>query len=84
MLQIFFSGPHKWHSYSGDNTKKIWTHRFLAKPKRIAAGDLEGTVRPHGVQGDALLKEWVGTPLTILFFVPIKHAKTVIIRVNIG
>ena len=23
---------------SGNNTEKIWAHRFLAKPKRIAAG----------------------------------------------
>ena len=42
--------------------KKIWAHWFLAKPKTIAAGGFGGTVRPQGVQGDALLKEWVGTP----------------------
>ena len=28
---------------SGDTTKKIWAHRFLAKPKAIAVGALGGS-----------------------------------------
>ena len=27
---------------TGENTEKIWAHRFLAKPKAIAAGGLGG------------------------------------------
>ena len=51
-----------WSHDQGIIQKKIWVHWFLAKPKPIAAGGLGGTERPQGVQGDALLKEWVGTP----------------------
>ena len=35
---------------SGDNPEKIWVHQFLAKPKRIAAGGMEGDrgIKPPG------------------------------------
>ena len=48
---------------TGDNTEKMWVQQFLAKPKLIAAGGLGG----GGVQGNALVKEWVRNPKTILF-----------------
>ena len=51
--------------------KKIWAHRFLAKPK-TAKNDCSWG---RGVQGDTL-------PCPLVFC--IKHAKTVIVRVNIG
>ena len=43
---------------TGDNTEKIWAHRFLTNPKTIAAGDLGGVAS----QGDALVKTWVQSP----------------------
>lgn len=63
-------------------SEKIWVHRFLAKPKRIAAGGMERDrgINPQVVQGDAL----VGAKPPIFLFFCIKHAKTVIDRVNIG
>ena len=30
--------------HTGDNTEKIWVHRFLVKPKTIAAGGLGGVM----------------------------------------
>ena len=48
---------------TGDNTKKIWVHWFLAKARAIAAEDLGGAVTlAGGVQGDSLLKAWVRNP----------------------
>ena len=32
------------HIKSGNNTEKIWAHRFLAKPKTIETGGLGGAV----------------------------------------
>ena len=46
-------------TFAGDNTEKIWAHRFLAQPKAISTGCLGEAVSPPGVQGDALVKEWV-------------------------
>ena len=43
---------------AGDNTEKMWVHRFSAKPKMIAVGDLG----VQCVQGDALVKAWVQNP----------------------
>ena len=65
--------------WSGDKKEKIWAHWFLAKPKTIAAG----VWWAQGVQGDAMVKIWVQSPWTIVFF-PIKHARAVNVRVNIG
>ena len=59
---------------TGDNTEKIWVHRFLTKPKAIAAGGLVGAVK------GSLVKAWVRSPRTIFF--RIKHVK--IVRVNLG
>ena len=38
-------------SLTGDNTEKIWVHRFLAKPKTIAIGGLAGAVSHPGGPG---------------------------------
>ena len=43
-------------SCTGDNTEKIWAHRFLSEPKTVAAGDLSGTVSLLEAQGDDLVK----------------------------
>ena len=62
--------------------------RFLAKPKMIAAGGLSGAV--HLPEGPGrCLGEGVGAkpPNNVVFvfvFFRIKHADTVIVRVNIG
>ena len=69
----------------GDNTEKIWAHRFLAKPNTIAAGGLGGAVRPPGDPGRCLGEGVSVKPLNnFVFFFRIKHAKTVIVSVNIG
>ena len=52
---------------TGDNTEKIWVHRFSAKPKTITAGALGEAVSPQGALGDALVKVWVQSPWTIFF-----------------
>ena len=43
----------KWFekSLTGDNTEKIWVHRFLEKPNKIAAGGLGGAVSPPECPG---------------------------------
>ena len=51
----------------GDNTEKIWVHRFLTKPKTIAASGLVEAVSHQGVHGDTLVKAWVRSPRTIFF-----------------
>ena len=62
----------------------MWAHRFLAKPKTIAGGGLEGAVSPPGGSGRCL-GEGVGVELPNNFvFFRIQYAKTVIVRVNIG
>ena len=68
---------------SGDNTEKILVHQFLEEPNKIAAGGLGGVGTSQSVQGDVLLKAWVQSRETFFFF-RIKHAKTVIVKVNIG
>ena len=69
---------------SRDNTEKIWAHRFLAKPKTIKAGGLGGAVSPPEGLGQCL-GEGVGeNPLNSFSFFLVKHAKVVIVRVNIG
>ena len=51
--------------YAGNNTEKIWTHRFLAKPKTIETGGLGGAVWGPG----QCLGERVGpNPLDNFFF----------------
>ena len=66
------------HTAEG-NTEKMWIHRFLAKPKTIAAGGLGGAVStPEGPR-----QCLVGAKLPNNFF-RIKHAKTVIVSMNIG
>ena len=66
---------------SGDNTEKIWAHRFLAKPEMIATGSLGGAGGP----GLFLHEGKDVKPLNnFVFFFHIKHAETVIVRVNIG
>ena len=52
---------------SGDNAKKIWAHRFLAKPKMIAAGGLEGAVSPPGGPRQCP-GEGVGAKIQTIFF----------------
>ena len=56
----------------GENTEKIWAHRFLEKPKMIEAGGPGRAVSPpsplNGVQGDALVNMWVQIPWTIFLF----------------
>ena len=64
----------------GDTTEKIWVHRFLAKPKTIAAGGLGGAVTPGP---ERQLVEGVGVKPPNNFFC-IKHDKTVIARMNVG
>ena len=54
---------------SGDNTEKIWAHRFLTKAKTISTRGLVGAVSRQWVHGDALVKVWVRSPQTIFFFV---------------
>ena len=39
---------------AGDNTEKIWTHRFLANSKMIAAGGSGGAVSLPGGLGQCL------------------------------
>ena len=51
-----------------DNTEKIWAHRFLAKPKTIAAGGLGGAVSPPGDPGQCLGEGMGVKPLNIFFF----------------
>ena len=57
----------------------------MAKPKTIATGDLGGAVRSPGDPAQCL-GEGMGVKLlnNFVFFFHIKHAKTVIVRVNIG
>ena len=66
---------------SGDNTEKIWAHRFSAKPKTVTVGSLGGAGGPG-----RCLREGAGVkPLNnFVLFSHIKHAKTVIVKVNIG
>ena len=45
MLQIFFSGPHKWHSYSGDNTKKNMDTSVFGKAKKDCSWGLGGNCK---------------------------------------
>ena len=47
---------------AGDNTEKVWAHRFLAEPKTITAGGLGGAVSHQGAKGDVLVKAWVQSP----------------------
>ena len=41
-------------TFAGDNTEKIWAHRFLAQPKAISTGCLGEAVRPPGGPGRCL------------------------------
>ena len=68
--------------HTGDNTEKIWVHRFLVKPKTITAGGLGGAVSPPGGPGWCHGAGMGAKPPNNFFH--IKKAKTVIIRVNIG
>ena len=71
--------------YTGDNTEKIWAHRFLAKPKTIEVEGLRGAVSsPWGPE--RCLGERVGpNPLNnFAFCFLVQHAKMKIVRVNIG
>ena len=76
----------KFGQIPGDNTEKIWAHRFLEKPNKIAAGGLGGAVSSKEYPVWCLLKAWMQSGETIFFFLIfcIKHAKTVIVKVNIG
>ena len=53
---------------SGGNTEKIWAHRFLSKPKMVAAGGLAGVVSLLQAQGDGLVKGECETPEQLCFF----------------
>ena len=82
VLGSFTSRDTFW-TWSGNNTAKIWVHRFSTKPKTIAAGNLGSICKPpKGFQDNALMEAWVRNPQAIFFH--IKHTKTVIVRVNIG
>ena len=61
----------------GDNTEKIWAHRFLAKPKTIE-------VRGLGGPGQCLGEPMGANPLNNFAFFLTKHAKMMIVRVNVG
>ena len=55
-FMFVFGNSQNSFSCTGDNTEKIWAHRFLSEPKTVAAGDLLGTVSLLEAQGDALVK----------------------------
>ena len=57
---------------------------FWQSPKRLQLGGLGGAVSPPGDSGRCLGEGMGVKPLNIFFFFCIKHAKTVIVRVNIG
>ena len=48
-----------------DNIEKIWAHRFLTKPKAIAAGGLGEAVTPS--TGRQLVEGVGGKPANIFF-----------------
>ena len=73
----------------GENTEKIWAHRFLEKPKMIEAGGpgraVSPPLPPQWSPGRCLGEHVGANPLNNFpFFFLIKHVKMVIVRVNIG
>ena len=65
---------------SGDNTEKIWAHRFLEKPKTVETGIWGPPGSPGQYPGECVY----ANPWTILLFFLIKYAKMMIVRLNIG
>ena len=72
---------HQNYLLSGDNAEKIWVHQFLAKPKTITTGGLGKLQAPLPGGPERCPDE---TPEQFWFFFSYKHAKMVIVRVNIG
>ena len=74
-------------SLSWDNTENTWDntweHQYLAKPKTIAGGGLGGSANHPGGSGQCLGSKGVGVKPPNNF-VCVKHAKTGVVRVNIG
>ena len=85
ILVLPFSSKLDWGcDIVGDNTEKIWAHRFLAKPKTIEDEGLRGAVSPPW-GAEQCLGERVGSnPLNNFAFFLVQHDKMVIVRVNIG
>ena len=53
---------------AGDITKKNMGALVFGEDKNDCSWGLGGALWPQGVQGDALLKEWVGNPTNNFFF----------------